>query len=96
MCSAQGRTSDGRILLMLRYEAREVPSVRIGWAVIDPDLVHVRLLRRPRADRISGLPVALLEDDSLILVQDRKRVIRQRPGWHGGSEVLFPRAETRP
>jgi len=83
--AARGRTSDGRILLRV---VAQRPRARFAWAVLDADHASVQLVK-PYSRNQHQYPVALLQNDALVMLEDRRTVVRYRP--RGGSEVLFPR-----
>ena len=92
-----GRTGDGRALIQLWRRGPGRGSVgEHGYAVLNADLTTLRMVV-PFAWRHTGLsggkgngyaPVALLPDDSLVVLAHGRAVIRVRPG--GASETLFP------
>lgn len=80
--SAYGKTGDGRLLL----QVRRTDSAH-AWVLLDAAREHLRVLRGWHT--VSEQPLALLEDHTLVLLEDNKRVIRYPTV--GGAEILFPK-----
>jgi hypothetical protein len=82
-----GHAGDGRMLLAL-HAGRPGHVARAAWVVLAPDARSLHPITGWTAPRRS-LPIALLPDDVLITLDDRRRVVRHAPGR--APEVLFPR-----
>ncbi len=80
-----GRAGDGRMLLMLQ----RTDPWRTAWAVLTPDARTATLIVPWNAQWRSSAPIALLPDNTLIVGEEHKRVVRYAPGK--AREVLFPR-----